>query len=138
MANYFTRFSCVLDVGTPANAVRAFELRAKLAADIAEGESRDIGFILSIPPEEGGSVLWMRDDETGEPVHVIRFVLLCAETFDLKGLWGFQWADTCSKPRLDAYGGGAHVIDLAKRVSLRRTNTGEWLRSVLDGGDPDA
>lgn len=138
MANYFTHFSCVLDVGTSANAVRAFELRAKLAADIAEGESRDIGFILYIPPEEGGSVLWMRDDETGEPVHVIRFALLCAETFDLKGLWGFQWADTCSKPRLDAYGGGAHVIDLAKRQSLAWTNTGEWLRSVLDGGDPDA
>lgn len=138
MANYFTHFSCVLDVGTRENAIRSLELRAKLAADIAEEESRDIGFILSIPEEEGGSVLWMRDDETGEPEHVIRFVLLCAETFDLKGLWGFQWADTCSRPILDAYGGGAHAIDLGERQSLGWTNTAEWLRITLDRGDPDA
>lgn len=138
MANYFTHFSCVLDVGTRGNAIRSLELHAKLAADIAEEESRDIGFILSIPEEEGGSVLWMRDDETGEPEHVIRFVILCAETFDLKGLWGFQWADTCSRPLLDAYGGGAHAIDLGERQSLGWTNTDEWLRIALDGGDPDA
>lgn len=138
MANYFTHFSCALDVGTRENAIRSLELRAKLAADIAEQESRDIGFILSIPEEEGGSVLSMRDDETGEPEHVIRFALRCAEAFDLKGLWGFQWADTCSKPRHDAYGGGAHVIDLVKRQSFGWINTSEWLRTALDGGDPDA
>jgi len=69
---------------------------------------------------------------------VIAFVLLCAEEFDLKGLWGFEYANTCSKPRLDAFGGGAHVIDLGARKSVGWTSTNEWLAVALDGGDPDA
>ena len=65
-------------------------------------------------------------------------VLLCAEEFDLKGLWGFEYANTCSKPRLDAFGGGAHVIDLRARKSVGWTSTNEWLCRALQGDDPDA
>jgi hypothetical protein len=67
---------------------------------------------------EGRSELWIHDDCSGDPERVIAFVLLCAEQFDLKGLWGFEYANTCSKPRLDAFGGGAHVIDLGARKKV--------------------
>ena len=69
---------------------------------------------------------------------VIRFVLYLAEEIELTGLWGFEVAYTCSRPRLDAFGGGAHVIDLGKRKSIGWTSTHEWLEAALRGEDFDA
>lgn len=68
----------------------------------------------------------------------IRFVLRLAEDLDLTGLWGFQYALTCSRPRLDAFGGGAHIIDLGARKSIGWTSTQEWLAAALNGVDFDA
>ena len=136
MADYFTHFSCLLDVGTPENAARALDLYDSTPEDEDDLRLSD-GFDLSIQ-SEGGSELWIHDDCSGDPERVIAFVLLCAEQFGLKGLWGFEYANTCSKPRLDAFGGGAHVIDLGARKSVGWTSTNEWLCGALEGDDPDA
>jgi hypothetical protein len=136
MADYFTHFSCLLDVGTPENAARALDLYDNTPED-EDGFRFSDGFNLSIQ-SEGDSELWIHDDCSGDPEWVIAFVLLCAEEFDLKGLWGFEYANTCSKPRLDAFGGGAHVIDLGARKSVGWTSTNEWLCCALEGDDPDA
>ena len=48
MADYFTHFSCLLDVGTPANAARALEIYDALSDEnVAEDPPSD-GFMLSI------------------------------------------------------------------------------------------
>ena len=138
MADYFTHFSCLLDVGTPANAARALDLYNALSEAGAWEEPPSDGFLLSIQPEHGGSALWMRDDVTGDPERVIQFVKRCAAEFQLTGRWGFQYANTCSKPRLDGFGGGAHVLDLGAGGTIAWTYTDGWLASVLDGGDGDA
>lgn len=138
MAEYVVRFSCTLDVGTPENAATAIDLFYGLAEDIERKEDREIGFLVSIQPDEGGSVLWLRDDTTYDLEPVIRFVLLCAETFDLKGLWGFEYANTCASPRLDAFGGGAHVVDLTAREMAGWTNSQDWLNAALKRARPDA
>ena len=67
MADYFTHFSCLLDVGTPENAARALDLYNRLSEEGASDEPPSEGFLLSIQPEHGGSQLWMRDDVTGDP-----------------------------------------------------------------------
>jgi len=138
MANFFTHFSCLLDVGTPENAARALDLYNKLSEEGASEEPPSDGFLLSIQPEHGGTQLWMHDDETGDPERLIQFVKLCAKEFGLTGRWGFQYADTCSRPRVNAVGGGAHVLDLATGETVAWTYTNGWLADVLDGGDPDA
>lgn len=138
MADYFTHFSCLLDVGTPENAARALALYTALSEEGASEEPPSDGFLLSIQPEHGGTALWIRDDVTGDPERVIQFVKRCAQQFQLTGRWGFQYANTCSKPRLDGFGGGAHVLDLATRETIAWTYTDGWLASVLDGGDGDA
>ncbi|MGE4412025.1 MAG: hypothetical protein AB7D33_15915 [Sphingobium sp.] len=138
MADYFTHFSCLLDVGTPVNAARALALYNALSEEGASEEPPSEGFLLSIQPEHGGTALWIRDDVTGDPERVIQFVLRCAGQFQLTGRWGFQYANTCSKPRLDGFGGGAHVLDLAALQTIAWTYTDGWLASVLDGGDGDA
>ncbi len=104
MANYFTHFSCLLDVGTPENAARALDLYNRLSEAGASEEPPSEGFLLSIQPEHGGTQLWMHDDVTGDPERLIQFVKRCAAEFGLTGRWGFQYANTCSKPRLDGFG----------------------------------
>ena len=138
MADYFTHFSCLLDVGTPENAARSLELYSALSEEDGSDEPFSEGFLLSIQPEQGGTELWIRDDVTGDPERVIRFVKRCATAFGLKGRWGFQYANTCSKPRLDGFGGGAHALDLATGDTIAWTDTDGWLAQALDGGDPDA
>jgi hypothetical protein len=88
MADYYTHFSCLIDVGTPENAARALELYNALADDNAAEDPPENGFHLSIQPKHGGSELWMHDDGNGDPEHVIKFVLRCAKEFRLTGLWG--------------------------------------------------
>lgn len=137
MADYFTHFSCLLDVGTPENAALALDLYNKLSEEGASEGPPAEGFLLSIQPEHGGTQLWLRDDVTGDPERLIQFVKLCATEFGLTGYWGFQWSNACSRPRLDGFGGGAHVLDLASGETVAWTDTDGWLAQVLDGGDPD-
>ena len=60
MADFFTHFSCVLDVGTPDNAARALDLYQALWWKPRGGRPSD-GFLLSIQPEHGGTTLWIRE-----------------------------------------------------------------------------
>jgi len=60
MADYFTRFSCLLDVGTPDKAARAFGAFMALRNDTyAKTEALCCGFDLSIQTDPSGSTLWM-------------------------------------------------------------------------------
>jgi len=138
MADYRSHFSCVLDVGTPQNALRALELYRTVSADGASDEPLSDGFLLSVTTGDGRTQLWIRDDGHGDPERVIEFVKICAAAFNLSGHWGFQYADTCSQPRLDGFGGGAHMLDLATGETVASTSTNDWLTSVLSGGDGDA
>ena len=140
MADYFTHFSCVLDVGTPEKAVAALDLVLRLRAEEEDADDPEFsGFALSLQDGLGSTVLWFHDDDgQGDVEGVIRFVLRLAEDLNLTGLWGFQYALTCSRPRLDAFGGGAHVIDLGARKSAGWTSSQEWLAAALNGEDAHA
>ena len=138
MADYFTHFSCLLDVGTPQNAARALDLYNALSEAGASEEPPSEGFLVSIQPEHGGSQLWLRDDVSGDPERLIQFVKLCAAEFGLSGRWGFQYANTCSRARLNAFGGGAHILDLGTGETVEWIDTDGWLAAVLNGGDSDA
>ena len=138
MADYFTHFSCLIDVGTPDKAVRALALLQELRAADRDADDPEVAGLTLRQDASEGSTLWIHDDEHGDVEAVIRFVLRLAEDLDLTGLWGFQYALTCSRPRLDAFGGGAHVIDLGTRKSIGWTSTQEWLAGSLNGEDVDA
>lgn len=136
MPDCFTHFSCLLDVGTPENAARALNLYNALSDEGASEEPPSEGFLLSIQPEHGATNLWMHDNVSGDPQRVIDFVIRCAAAFNLTGRWGFQYANTCSKPRLDGFGGGAHVLDLSTGETVDWIFTDGWLDQTLsaEGG----
>jgi len=139
MADYFTHFSCLIDVGTSANAIRAMDLFVQLRdEDDLTDDPRFSGFDLSRQDGPDSSILWIHDDDSGDVESVIAFVLRLAANLGLTGVWGFEYANTCSRPRLDAFGGGAHVIDLGARTTIGWTNTNEWLAAALNGEDVDA
>jgi hypothetical protein len=139
MADYFTHFSCLLDVGSPDKAARALALFQELRAADQDADDPEVGgFDLVRQDGPEGSTIWIHDDEHGDAEAVIRFVLRLADELDLIGLWGFQYALTCSRLRLDAFGGGAHAIDLGARKSIGCTSTHEWLAGALNGEDVDA
>lgn len=140
MANYWTQFSCVLDVGSPANRARALGeiLEATRRAEAAaEGEDPDafaLGFEagpLEPPGAPASGRIWLRAGEDGDPEHVVAFARACGAAFGLSGRWGFVWALSCSKPRLDGFGGGAHVLDLATGETVGWTDCEHWLSAAL-------
>lgn len=137
MANFFTHFSCHFDLLTSAQAERSLDIYRTMSVEL-ESKGAVIGFVASIDIEPDTTRLWIRDEDYGDPEHVIAFVKRCARTFKLEGPWGFQWADTCSSARLNAFGGGAHVIDLATGEMVDWNDTRTWLEIVLAGGDPYA
>ncbi len=132
MADYFTHFSCILDLGSAVNVVRALTIFEDYATALEADEGVEPGFDLEADPDSGPSALWIHSDGFGEPEHVIAFVFRCAQAFDLHGRWGFTWALTCSKPRLDGFGGGAQLLDLGERRSLAWLDCSHWLGTVRE------
>ncbi|KKN58135.1 hypothetical protein LCGC14_0555310 [marine sediment metagenome] len=84
MADFFTHFWCLLDVGTPDNAARALDLYRVFAEEAAREDPPSEDFRLSIHPDHGGSKLWMYDETTGDPQQVIDFAFRCAVAFGLR------------------------------------------------------
>lgn len=139
MAEFYTAFSCLFDVGTPENAARAVAIHQSAPGRSPYDSPMREGFDLTIDDDGDGSRLWLRSIDYGEPELVIQFVKRCAAEFGLTGHWGFQWAYTCSRPDLDSFRGGAHVLDLATGETVDWVDTAEWLAVQLTvGGDADA
>jgi hypothetical protein len=126
-------------VGTAENALAAHRLFIQSRLDDADrDEPLCSGFELTLQEGDADHILWIHDDVSGDVEQVIGFVLRLAQEFDLNGLWGFDFANSCSRPRVDAFGGGAHVIDLGRRKSMGWISTQEWLAATLRGEALDA
>jgi hypothetical protein len=134
MTDFFTRYSCLLDVGTSTNAARAFDIYAALMAENGCEHPPAETFHLSVTPEHGASRLWLRDPGTADPQLAVTFVTRCAEAFGLAGRWGFQWAGIASNPVVEGFSGGAHVLDLATGETIAWMSTGRWLADRLAEG----
>ncbi len=73
MADYFTHFACLLDTGSTENVVKARAIYRDYA-----------------------------DELNGEDLS-IAFAQRCGQALGLTGRWGFQYAHTCSRPRIDGF-----------------------------------
>lgn len=136
MANYFCQFSTLLDVQTNANALKAIGIFENEGPNDDSFDYFYDGFALELA-EPGSSVLWIHDGSgSGDPELVVAFVARIAEALSLKGLWALEWADTCSKSRLNAFGGSAYVLNLETGRTVAHIHTGTWISSIMETG-PD-
>lgn len=83
------------------------------------------GYIISLTCErENDTTIWITQDETFDVDNAAQLIRQTLEHFDLDDIVGFEWSHICSKPRLDAYGGGAIIIT---KDGVEFMNTGTWL-----------
>lgn len=141
MADYFTNFSLVLDL--PDQSAQQYALKvAREAADMRFGEEPpelppdfpaslvDVLEIWLFETEVQGSLeqdkygIWLHSGDGGIDA-ACAFIQHLLRKFNPAGCVEFEWSNDCSKPRTDAYGGGAAIITARKIKSM---TTYEWLR----------
>ena len=138
MADYFTKFSFAVPV-TPEQGewfAQEHELAEALIGRAEDGETREhiegprdvVSAALGLAGEHEGfpciqvtrddkrGTVWVRAEETGNVAYAADLAQAFLKRFDLDLVVSFQWANTCSKPRPDAFGGGAVVISRRNAV----------------------
>jgi hypothetical protein len=136
MADYFTNFSVTVVLKDATEQRYALDLAAKAAghfwpeseqpssagipdefADVLEDWSFEVD-------ADGESGIWLHSDSGGIDA-ACAFIKHLLQKFNSKRRVEFEWSHDCSKPRVDAYGGGAAVITAEKIATM---STSEWLR----------
>jgi hypothetical protein len=125
MADYYTHFSFVVDVK---NREQADGLKKMLTDAANEELLKDEDELLSTPwslEDEGDlTIFWIRSDESGQVDLIVDILAKWQEDFKYEQPICFEWAYTCSKPRLNAFGGGSVLIH---KGEAHYTNTFDWL-----------
>jgi len=96
MADYYTQFSCQLELSTQAEVDQALQIYTTFAKDLEADEG--IGFLAEASDKPDTYHIWIHADDRGDPEQVIAYVQLCAQTLGLSGPWGFEWSLSCSQP----------------------------------------
>lgn len=139
MADYFTNFSLIMPLPDEAAEKYALAL-AEQAALIHQDEEPTADFPASLravvedwqfdtdpcDPSQGCG-LWLHSSNGGIDA-VCAFIQHLLERFEPLGCVSLEWSNDCSKPRTDAFGGGAALITARKIKSL---TTGQWLHRQL-------
>jgi hypothetical protein len=117
MAENYLEFSTDLEI-------RSADERRWLEEQLEEVEHQDgtvPRFLLDHPELEAGSVAgfeiaWKDDsvvfysEESGDVDHLVHLVQKFLRAFRPHEAWSVTWAETCSKPRIDEFGGGAAFV----------------------------
>ena len=136
MADYFTNFSMMLTLPS-AEAQQYADDLAQQASYIRMGDEAmpddfpeslkeivdDWCFKTVANHPSDGPGLWLHSTDGGINA-VCAFIQHLLQKFDPQGHVAFEWSNDCSKPRIDAFGGGAALITARK---IKTMNTGQWL-----------
>ena len=135
MASYFTHFSVALSL--PNEAAQAYALDLAHQADQGRQGNplpenfpqalanvlEDWNFETDADSPASGHGLWLHSDNGGVDA-LCAFLQHLLQKFDPNGRVTFEWSHDCSKPRLDAYGGGAAIVTAQE---IKTMSTGQWL-----------
>ncbi len=136
MADYFTNFSLIVPLPTEVAQQYAIDLAQQAFHLFLGDESPEDDFPAALrdvvedwqfdtDPSDpsSGPGLWLHSSNGGIDA-VCAFLQHLLQRFDPTGHVGLEWSNDCSKPRIDAFGGGAALITARK---IKTINTGEWL-----------
>jgi hypothetical protein len=136
MADYFSNFSVVINLASKKQQAYALDLADK--ASIAHRDQQlpeDFPQALADAVEdwqfeteanESGTKhgLWLHSEYGGVDA-VCAFIQHLLQKLDPNRYVTLEWSNDCSKPRTDAYGGGAAIIT-AKKIKMM--STAAWLQ----------
>jgi hypothetical protein len=135
MADYFTNFSLVFNLPNAKAQEYALEIHHQasqgcqgdeLPPDFPkelEGALEDWQFDVEADSPAGAHGLWLHSMNGGVDA-VCAFIQHLLQKFDPDGKVTFEWSHDCSKPRTDAYGGGAAIVTAQE---IKTINTAQWL-----------
>jgi len=144
MANYNSMFSAAIPDLTPAEAewiatdlapVDPWGLdEVELAAVLERAGLPDLdetwpAFAWEIQSHSQGLELWLYAEDHWNADHVISFVGRFIERWRPEYVFTMTWADTCTKPHVDAFGGGWLVVT---RDQVLSGTTGQAVQEALD------
>jgi hypothetical protein len=136
MADYFTHFSFIINLPSADAQTYALELHNRggsgFSGDQLPGDFpkeleslvEDWCFEVDEDNSDGKPALWLHSSNGGIDA-VCAFVSHLLKKFNPQGCVEFEWSNDCSKPRTDAYGGGAAIITATE---IKTMSTCEWLR----------
>ena len=87
---------------------RAWRNNPELDPDDSDGIGFEYAFDFSVEP--ANRWLWVYSEDYGNLTRLAVLIQAFLRKFRPRQSWGLCWADTCSKLRLDAFGGGAVFI----------------------------
>ncbi len=119
MANNYCQSSNFITVPA-AKLKQAQQIIEKIEDKLESSSDGYVGFEAKI--EKNG--VWIHDDESITPTHVELLVRTLVEELNLPGIYICSWAYTCSKPRINEFGGGAFAIQ-------KRCNT-VWIDAAIE------
>ena len=135
MADYFINFSLIVPLPDEAAvqyalnlAEQAFhahmdeEIPEDFPASLLDG-IEDWQFETDSNDPSNGCGLWLHSSNGGIDA-VCAFIQYLLQRFAPGDHVTLEWSNDCSKPRVDAFGGGAALITARK---IKTINTGEWL-----------
>jgi hypothetical protein len=139
MADYFTNFSLVLKLANETEQAYALDLAHK-ASLAQQGDELPADFPkelvdmvedwhFEMEADNSGTThgLWLHSMYGGVDA-VCAFIQHLLQKFDAQGKVSFEWSHDCSKPRVDAYGGGAAFITAQEIKSMSTT---AWLNQQI-------
>ena len=126
MADYYTQFSMMIDMPDKDAWDKAYAVASRVENEIAEGEDGYCGLVISVDEYDG---LWIFAEDCGEPNHLEQIVKAVVEECGIDKPITVTWAHTCSKARLDAFGGGGFCVRRGKDTIW--VDAGNHLREAI-------
>jgi len=134
MADYFTNFSVVLPLikdqqeyalGLVKQVEAYLHNNQQLSADFPESLRDEVeSWPFEVAPVANG--IWVHSQYGGQEVACL-FIQHLLQKYDFAPHVAMEWSHDCTKPRLDAYGGGAAYVTSAE---IETFSTAEWLRKM--------
>jgi hypothetical protein len=134
MADYFTHFSLVLQL-TKNEQEYALKLVQEVESYRNEGKPlpqdfpesvRDLVEDWPFDVEAVKEGIWIYSEYGGQET-VCAFIQHLLQSFDFAASVSFEWSHDCSKPKPDAFGGGAAFITATE---IETFSTSEWLHKM--------
>ena len=136
MADYYTNFSFALRLPDEAAQTYAINLAEQACQSQFENEVpedfptelrdhlEDWLFEVAAQTVDKQPGLWLHSQNGGvDPA--CAFLQHLLQKFDLPDPVTFEWSHDCSKPRVDAYGGGAAIVTAQE---IKTLSTSQWLQ----------
>jgi hypothetical protein len=111
MANNYCEGSSLLEI--PEDKLEKAQVIIDRVVDELENDEEGDGYCGCLAELQTNGV-WFHGDESMNPDHAEIIASALVEELELDGKFTCSWAYTCSKPRLDEFGGGAFCIERGK------------------------